>query len=327
MFRAVVIDESTDGVDAAVRELDESDLPEGDVTVDVEYSSLNYKDALAIVRGKPVVRTFPMVPGIDFAGTVLESSSDQWSAGDAVVLNGWGIGEERWGGLATRARVEGSWLVRPPAGYSTRDTMAVGTAGYTAALAVAALVRNGVDPTRGPVLVTGASGGVGSFAVTLLASMGYDVLAGTRSPDLSSYLTELGAREIVSTDDIGADVRPLSKQRWAAAVDNVGGAVLAGVLSATNAHGTVAACGNAGGMDLPSSVAPFILRGVTLVGIDSVRQPTEVRDEAWSLLSSHVPAATLDAVSEEVGLADAIPSAARLLANDVTGRIVVDVRR
>ena len=279
------------------------------------------------MNGKPVVRTFPMVPGIDFAGTVAESSAPAWKAGDAVVLNGWGVGEERWGGLATRARVDGSWLVATPAAFSARDAMVVGTAGYTAALAVRALEAGGVAPTSGSVVVTGASGGVGSFAVILLSSLGYDVIAATRTPGSSSYLTELGAKEIVDSDELGTDVRPLGKQRWAGAIDNVGGSVLAGVISATGYGGTVVACGNAGGMDLPTSVAPFILRGVSLVGIESVRAPAEARADAWALLAERTPRALLDAVGEEIGLGDVVPSARRLLANEITGRLVVDVRR
>ena len=327
MVSAIVISESADGSAAAVAELDEAQLPEGDVTVDVEYSTVNYKDALAIVNGKPVVRSFPMVPGIDFAGTVAESTSDTWKPGDAVVLNGWGVGEERWGGLAQRARVDGSWLVATPAGFSTRDAMVVGTAGYTAALAIRALEARGLVPASGPVVVTGASGGVGSFAIIVLASMGYDVIAATRTPGSSSYLTELGAKEIVDSDELGAEVRPLGKQRWAGAVDNVGGSVLAGVISSTSYGGSVIACGNAGGMDLPSSVAPFILRGVSLTGIESVRTPSDARVDAWNLLAERVPRSQLDAVGEEIALADAIPAARRLLANEITGRVVVDVRR
>jgi acrylyl-CoA reductase (NADPH) len=327
MFSAIVIRESADGSEAAVAAVDEADLPDGDVTVDVEYSTVNYKDALAIVNGKPVVRSFPMVPGIDLAGTVAESTSADWAPGDRVLVNGWGVGEERWGGLAQRARVDGAWVVATPDGFSTRDAMVVGTAGYTAALAVRALDAGGVTPASGPVVVTGASGGVGSFAVILLASLGYEVVAATRTPSSSSYLTELGATEIIDSDDLGTDVRPLGKQRWSGGVDNVGGSVLAGVLSSTNSGGTVAACGNAGGMDLPTSVAPFILRGVTLVGIESVRVPVPQRVDAWSLVAQHTPRALLDAVGEEIGLADAIPAARRLLANEITGRVVVDVRR
>jgi acrylyl-CoA reductase (NADPH) len=244
-----------------------------------------------------------------------------------VLVNGWGVGEERWGGLAQRARVHGAWAVATPDEFSTRDAMVVGTAGYTAALAVRALEAGDVTPASGPVVVTGASGGVGSFAVILLASLGYEVVAATRTPSSSSYLTGLGATEIIDSDELGTDVRPLGTQRWSGAVDNVGGSVLAGVLSSTNSGGTVAACGNAGGMDLPTSVAPFILRGVTLVGIESVRVPVPQRIDAWSLVAQHTPRTLLDAVGEEIGLAEAIPAAQRLLANEITGRVVVDVRR
>ncbi|MET0276089.1 MAG: MDR family oxidoreductase [Acidimicrobiia bacterium] len=327
MFSAIVINEAGDGIDVGVRDVDDAGLPEGDVVVDIEYSAVNYKDALAIVHGKPVVRSFPMVPGVDFAGVVRQSSSARWNVGDAVILNGWNVGEARWGGLAQRARVDGEWLVRPPAAYSTRDAMAVGTAGYTAALCIRGLEAHAIMPGTGPVLVTGASGGVGSFAVILLASMGYDVIAATRTPDATGYLTGLGAREVVSSDEIGTDVRALGTQRWAGAVDTVGGSVLAGVISSTNANGAVAACGNAGGMDLPSSVAPFILRGVTLVGINCVTTPLAQRDDAWSLLAAHAPHDVLEGVVEEIGLADAIPFARRLLANEITGRVVVDVNR
>jgi acrylyl-CoA reductase (NADPH) len=326
MFSALMVSEAADGFEADVRDVDDGDLPDGDVTVDVEYSSINYKDALAIVNGKPVLRQFPMVPGIDLAGTVRASSSSEWSVGDKVVLDGWGIGEERWGGLAQRARVDGSWLVPVPDGWSTRDAMAVGTAGFTAALAVGALDDHGLA-APGPVLVTGASGGVGSFAIMLLAAGGVDVIAASRTPDAAPYLTALGAGEIIDSAELGTDVRALAKQRWWGAIDNVGGSVLAGVLSSTTAGGAVAACGNAGGMDLPTTVAPFILRGVRLLGIDSVRIPRAARLDAWAMLAARVPRERLADVTAEVGLAEAIPTAARLLANELTGRVVVDVRR
>ena len=327
MFSAIVIDEAADGIDTSVREVDDTELPEGDVTIDVAYSTVNYKDALAMLRGKPVVRQFPMVPGIDAAGTVTASSHDNWNVGDEVVLNGWGVGEEHWGGLSQRARVDGAWLIPKPAALSARDCMVVGTAGYTAMLAVHALEQHGLDPASGPVLVTGATGGVGSFAVVLLAAMGLDVIAATGKPDAAPYLTELGAKEIVDRDELGTDVRPLAKQRWAGAIDNVGGSVLAGVLSATSYGGTVIACGNAGGMDLPSSVAPFILRGISLVGIESVRTPIPVRVDAWNTLAERVPRALLDEVGHEVGLAEAVGVAGKLLGSDMTGRVVVDVHR
>jgi acrylyl-CoA reductase (NADPH) len=325
-MRALVISELESGVDTSVGDVDEADLPEGDVTVDVDYSTVNYKDALAIVRGRPVVRSFPMVPGIDFAGTVVSSSHADWGVGDPVVLNGWGVGEERWGGLAERARVDGDWLIRRPAELTARDCMVLGTAGYTAMLAVHALQREGLDAGSGSVLVTGATGGVGSVAIAILASLGVDVIAATGKRE-EPYLTELGAKEVVDRDEIGADVRPLGKQRWAHAIDNVGGTVLAGVISSTAYGGTVVACGNAGGMDLPTTVAPFILRGVRLVGIESVRMPTAARIEAWDTLSARIPRELIDTVGREIALPDSVQVAESLLAGDMTGRVVVDVRR
>jgi acrylyl-CoA reductase (NADPH) len=323
--RALVISEADGDVATSVRDVDPADLPEGDVTVDVEYSTVNYKDALAILRGRPVVRSFPMVPGIDFAGTVVSSAHDAWRAGDQVVLNGWGVGEEHWGGLAERARVDGQWLIARPAALSARDCMVLGTAGYTAMLAVRALQREGLDASSGPVLVTGATGGVGSVAIAILASLGIDVIAATGKRE-ESYLTELGAREIVDRDELGAELRPLGKRRWAHAIDNVGGTVLAGVLASTSDRGTVVACGNAGGMEVPTTVAPFILRGVRLVGIESVRTPTPARVDAWNTLSERIPRTFIDAVGREIALPDAIEAAETLLAGEMTGRVVVDVR-
>ncbi len=325
-MRALVISEMEAGVETSVRDVDEAELPEGDVTVDVEYSTVNYKDALAILRGRPVVRSFPMVPGIDFAGTVVSSSHAAWAVGDPVVLNGWGVGEERWGGLAERVRVDGEWLIPKPAPLSARDCMVLGTAGYTAMLAVRALQREGLDAGSGAVLVTGATGGVGSFAIAILASLGVDVIAATGKRE-EPYLRELGAKDIVDRDELGADVRPLSKQRWAHAIDNVGGNVLAGVLSSTAYGGTVVVCGNAGGMDLPTTVAPFILRGVRLVGIESVRAPIPVRVDAWDTLSTRVPCQLIETVGREIALAEAVATAEALLAGEMTGRVVVDVRR
>ncbi|MFI5048086.1 MAG: acryloyl-CoA reductase [Acidimicrobiia bacterium] len=324
MFSALIVSETDEGCRPEVRDAADAELPDGDVTVDVEYSTVNYKDALAIVNGKPVLRTFPIAPGIDAAGTVAESSSADWSVGDAVVMSGWGVGEERWGGLGQRTRVDGSWLTPVPEGWTTRDTMIVGTAGVTAALAVGAIERTVAAP--GPVLVTGASGGVGTFSIMLLAARGYDVLAGTTTPDASAYLEGLGATELVDSRELGADIRPLAKPRWAGAIDNVGGPVLAGVISSTNADGTIVACGNAGGMDLPTWVAPFILRAVCLQGLQAVRVPAAARREAWGMLADRVPRARLDAIAEEVGLAGAIETATRILANQVTGRVVVNVR-
>ena len=327
-FRALVVDEATPGAyRAALRDVSDSELPDGDVTVDVEYSTVNYKDALAIVQGRPVLRRFPMVPGIDLAGTVVESGSSEWTPGDGVVLNGWGAGEDRWGGLAQRARVEGEWLAPLPGDWTSRDVMVAGTAGFTAALAVATLERRGLRDAGEPVLVTGASGGVGTFAIMLLATVGVEVIAGSTTPDASDYLMGLGACEVIDSREIGTDVRPLDKQRWWGAIDNVGGSVLAGVLSSTKTSGAVAACGNAGGMDLPTTVAPFILRGVSLLGINAAMVPRRERLEAWSLLSERIPRARLAGVAEEVGLGDTIDTAVRLLANRVTGRVVVNVKQ
>jgi acrylyl-CoA reductase (NADPH) len=325
-MRALVISEVEAGVETSVRDVDETELPEGDVTVDVEYSTVNYKDALAILRGRPVVRSFPMVPGIDFAGTVVSSSHAAWAVGDPVVLNGWGVGEERWGGLAEHACVDGAWLIAKPTSLSARDCMVLGTAGYTAMLAVRALQREGLDAGSDAVLVTGATGGVGSFAIAILASLGVDVIAATGKSE-EAYLTALGAKDIVDRDELGADLRPLSKQRWAHAIDNVGGNVLAGVLSSTAYGGTVVACGNAGGMEVPTTVAPFILRGVRLVGIESVRTPIAVRIDAWDALSTRVPRELFETVGREIALAEAVDVAGSLLAGEMTGRVVVDVRR
>jgi acrylyl-CoA reductase (NADPH) len=324
MFSALVVEESDDGVRAEVRDADDEELPEGDVTIDVEFSGVNYKDALAIVDGRPVVRAFPLVPGIDLAGTVASSASPHWRPGDAVLLCGWGLGEERWGGLAERARVDGAWLTALPDGWTARDAMAAGTAGFSASLAAGILEPS--VPRPGPVLVTGASGGVGSFAVMLLSAAGYDVVAATTTPDASAYLRDLGAVELVDTREIGADVRALGAQRWAGAVDNVGGDVLAGVISCTGAGGVVASVGNAGGMDLHTTVAPFILRGVSLAGVNSVRVPAPSRADAWQRLADRIPRARLRDVTERVGLDGAVDAAARVLSNRVTGRVVVDVR-
>jgi acrylyl-CoA reductase (NADPH) len=324
--RAVVISEANGGVATFVRDVDDAELPEGDVTVAIEYSTVNFKDALAMLRGRPVVRSFPMVPGVDFAGTVVSSEHDGWRPGDQVVLNGWGVGEERWGGLAQRARVHGEWLIAKPADLSTRDCMVLGTAGFTAMLAVRALQQEGLDARDGPVLVTGATGGVGSFAIAILASLGIDVIAATGKSRAAQYLNELGARDIIDRDELGANLRPLSKQRWQAAIDNVGGAVLAGVISATQYGGTVVACGNAGSMDLPTSVAPFILRGVRLVGIESVRAPIPARVDAWKRLSELLPRDLIEAVGREIRLHESIDAAATMLAGENTGRVVVDVR-
>lgn len=327
MFNAVLIEKDDAGYRASLRELDDAALPEGDVTVKVEYSTLNYKDGLAITGKGPVVRKFPMVPGIDLAGTVEASSHPGIAIGDRVLLNGWGVGEGHWGGLAQRARLKGEWLVPLPAAFTPRDAMAIGTAGYTAMLCVMALERQGVTPDKGEVLVTGANGGVGSVAVAVLAGLGYTVVASTGRPDEADYLKALGATEILDRAQFAAPGKPLARERWAGAVDTVGSHTLANVCASTRYRGTVAACGLAQGMDLPATVAPFILRGVTLVGIDSVMAPREERIEAWSRLARDLDPAKLALMTREIGLGETIDTAAALLEGKVRGRVVVDVNR
>lgn len=327
MFNAVLIEKDDAGYRASLRELDDAALPEGDVTVKVEYSTLNYKDGLAITGKGPVVRKFPMVPGIDLAGTVEASSHPGIAVGDRVLLNGWGVGEGHWGGLAQRARLKGEWLVPLPAAFTPRDAMAIGTAGYTAMLCVMALERQGVTPDKGEVLVTGTNGGVGSVAVAVLAGLGYTVVASTGRPDEADYLKALGATEILDRAQFAAPGKPLARERWAGAVDTVGSHTLANVCASTRYRGTVAACGLAQGMDLPATVAPFILRGVTLVGIDSVMAPREERIEAWSRLARDLDPAKLALMTREIGLGETIDTAAALLEGKVRGRVVVDVNR
>lgn len=327
MFNAVLIEKDDAGYRASLRELDDAALPEGDVTVKVEYSTLNYKDGLAITGKGPVVRKFPMVPGIDLAGTVEASSHPGIAIGDRVLLNGWGVGEGHWGGLAQRARLKGEWLVPLPAAFTPREAMAIGTAGYTAMLCVMALERQGVTPDKGEVLVTGANGGVGSVAVAVLAGLGYTVVASTGRPDEADYLKALGATEILDRAQFAAAGKPLARERWAGAVDTVGSHTLANVCSSTKYRGTVAACGLAQGMDLPATVAPFILRGVTLVGIDSVMAPREERIEAWRRLARDLDPAKLALMTREIGLGETIDTAAALLEGKVRGRVVVDVNR
>src|SRR5215469_311382 len=275
-FKAIVIDKAETGQSVRLTDFDEKDLMDGDVTVRVEWSTVNYKDGLAITGKSPVVRRFPMIAGVDFAGTVESSTHPKWKPGDQVILNGWGSGETHLGAYAQKARVKGDWLIRRPAGISARDAMAIGTAGYTAMLAVMALERAGLNPSRGPVIVTGAAGGVGSVAVALLAKLGYAVAASTGRPEEAEYLKGLGASEIINRAELAGPARPLTKERWAGGIDSVGSTTLANVLSMTRYGGAVAACGLAGGMDLPSSVAPFILRGVSLLGIESVMAPVAV---------------------------------------------------
>jgi acrylyl-CoA reductase (NADPH) len=310
---------------SSLQEVDESQLPEGDVTIKVSHSTLNYKDGLAITGKGPVVRKFPMVPGIDLVGEVEESSHPDYKVGDAVLLNGWGVGEGHWGGLAQKARVKGDWLVPLPSTFTPAQAMSIGTAGYTAMLCVLALERQGVKPEDGEILVTGAAGGVGSVAISLLSRLGYQVVAATGRPDDAEYLKSLGAVDIIERSQLSEPGKPLAKERWAGAVDVVGSHTLANICASTRYRGVVTACGLAGGMDFPSTVAPFILRGVTLVGIDSVMCPREDRLEAWERLAKDLDMSKLEAISQEIGLSEVIPMGEKLLKGEVRGRLVVDV--
>lgn len=325
MFKAIRLTKDGDTLTAEVGQMRLADLPDGDVTVAISHSTINYKDGLAITGRGPVVRSYPMVPGIDFAGVVEDSEHPGFKAGDPVVVNGWGMGETRWGGLGEKARVSGDWLVPLPGAFSAAQAMAIGTAGYTAALSVLALEEAGIAPDLGDVLVTGASGGVGGVAIALLAKRGYRVVAVTGRPDQEPYLKGLGAAEIVDRAEFTKPARPLGKERWAAAVDAAGSHVLANVLSQVRYGGAVAACGLAAGMDLPTSVAPFILRGVSLLGIDSVYAPLPKRLKAWDVLAHDLAPEILDSMTEVIGLAEAIPAGARILDGQVRGRLVVDI--
>ncbi len=327
MFKAIVLEKTDAGVLAEVRELADDALPEGDVTIRVDYSTLNYKDGLAITGKAPVVRKYPMVPGIDLAGTVEASSHAGWKAGDRVVLNGWGVGETHWGGLAQKARLRGDWLVPLPAAFTAQQAMAIGTAGYTAALCVLALERHGVTPAQGEILVTGASGGVGSVVIALLAKRGYTVVAATGRLQEAAYLKSLGAAEVIDRAQFAEAGKPLGKERWAGAVDTLGSHTLANICATARYGATVTVCGLAQGMELPASVAPFILRGVTLAGIDSVMAPLPARLAAWQRLASDLDPALLGTIGHCVGLAEAIPEARRLMEGTVRGRVVVDVNR
>ena len=326
MFKALLLTKSDAGAPhCAVTELDDAQLPAGEVLVQVSHSTLNYKDGLAITGQAPVVRTWPMVPGIVFAGTVLESSDARYRVGDAVLLNGWGVGEAHWGGLAQKARVKADWLVPLPAGMAPSQAMAIGTAGYTAMLCVMALQQNGVATDHGPVLVTGANGGVGSIAIALLSRLGFTVHAATGRPHEADHLKALGASEVIDRSTLNAPGKPLQKERWAAAIDSVGSHTLVNVCAGIKYGGVVAACGLAQGMDFPGTVAPFILRGVTLAGVDSVMAPYARRAKAWDRLAREMPHDLLARNTETIGLADAPAVAARLLAGEVRGRVVVDV--
>ena len=312
---------------ARVADVPEEELPEGDVTLEVEYSTVNYKDALALTNRSPIVRAWPMVAGIDAAGTVAHSSHAMWRPGDRVILNGWGAGETHWGGLAQRMRVKGDWLVRCPAAFGARHAMAIGTAGYTAMLCVMALERQGVTADRGEILVTGATGGVGSIAVALLAGRGYRVVASTGKLAEEAYLRSLGAAEVMDRALLAQPGKPRQKERWAGVVDSVGSHTLANACAQARAEGVVTACGLAQGMDFPATVAPFILRGVTLAGVNSVFVPRARREAAWELLARELAPATLDAMAEEIGLAEALDRAPQVLAGRVRGRLVVNVNR
>ena len=327
MFKAILITkDDTSGYQVALQQVDETVLPEGDVTVKVEWSTLNYKDGLAITGKSPVVRRFPMIPGIDFAGTVTASSNPAWKVGDQVVLNGWGVGETHCGGLGEIARVKGEWLVALPKGISAKHAMAIGTAGYTAMLCVMALEKHGVKPENGEILVTGANGGVGSVAIALLAKLGYNVVASTGRMEEAEHLKALGATTVIDRAELSAPGKAIGKERWAGVVDAVGSHTMANACATTRYGGAVAACGLAGGMDFPATVAPFILRGVTLYGIDSVMAPMALRQQAWARLAKELDMAKLDSITKEIGMDAVIPTAAALLEGKVRGRVVVNVQ-
>ena len=327
MFNGILIEKDDQGYRAAVKDIDESVLPEGDVTVNVSHSTINYKDALAITGKGPVVRKFPMVPGIDLVGTVEHSESEKFKTGDQVLLNGFGVGEAHCGGLAQKARLKSDWLIPLPKGFSPRQAMAIGTAGYTAMLCVIALEKNSVTPDKGKILVTGANGGVGSFSIAILAKLGYNVIASTGRVDQAEYLKNLGASDVIDRKALSEPGRPLAKESWAGAIDSAGSHTLANVCASMQYGGTVAACGLAQGMDLPASVAPFILRGVTLAGIDSVMRPIADRIEAWERLADILAPAVFDDISTEIGLSEVISTAEALMEGTVRGRVVVDINR
>jgi acrylyl-CoA reductase (NADPH) len=327
MFNAILIDKQDGTQSVRLTAVDEAQLPDAPVTVRIEYSTINYKDGLAITGKSPVVRKFPMVPGIDFAGVVEASTSETWHPGERVLLNGWGVGEGHWGGLAQKARANAAWLQRVPDRFTTQQSMAIGTAGYTASLCVDSLVKHGLTPDRGEVLVTGASGGVGSVAIALLARAGFNVVASTGKSSEADYLKALGASLVVDRNELSAPGKPLQKERWAGVVDSVGSHTLANACAQARYRGLVAACGLAQGMDFPSSVAPFILRGVSLLGIDSVMAPRELREPAWERLARDLDPAAIDRMSKVIGLAEVPTAAQDIVSGKIRGRIVVDVNR
>lgn len=327
MFSAILIDKGETGPQVALSEIDEAQLPEGDVEIEVAYSTLNYKDALAITGASPVVRKFPMVPGIDLAGTVVTSGHADWKTGDKVVLNGWGVGENHWGGLAQRARLNGDWLIPLPTAFTERQAMSIGTAGYTAALCVDALEKFGLTPGSGEILVTGATGGVGSVAIALLTKAGFTVAAATGKADEHAYLKQLGATTVIDRAELTEKGKPLQKERWAGVVDTAGSHTLANAAAQTRYGGAIAACGLAQGMDFPATVAPFILRGVSLLGVDSVMAPKQKRLDAWNRLARDLDPAVLDSIATEIALGEAVGAASGFIDGTVRGRIVVDVNR
>lgn len=327
MFSAILIEKTDDGQTCELKQLDESQLPEGDVTIDVEYSTINYKDGLAITGSGPVVRRWPMVPGIDLVGTVSESSYDEFKPGDRVLLNGWGVGEVHWGGLATKARLNGDWLIKLPSGFSGQEAMAIGTAGYTASLSVDALVNAGVKPDQGEVLVTGTPGGVGSVATALLAKAGYTVVASYGEESEQDYLKSLGASDFIHRSELSEPGKPFQKERWAGVIDSVGSHTLVNAIAQTKYRGFVTACGLAQGADLNGSVMPFILRGVSLLGIDSVMCPKGPRMAAWERLDRDLDRALIATIGKEIGLSEAIQAGHDIIAGKIRGRVLVDVNR
>lgn len=327
MFKGVLINKDETGYHAAVTDIEDSQLPQEDVSIDVSYSTINYKDALAITGKGPVVRSFPMIPGIDLAGTVTQTNSSRFKVGDQVLLNGFGVGENHWGGLAQKANLKSDWLIHLPEQFTPFQAMAIGTAGYTAMLSVIALEKNGITPDSGDILVTGANGGVGSFAIKILSKLGYNVIASTGRLDQTEYLKSLGAQEIIDRSTLSEPGRPLGKETWAGAIDSVGSHTLVNVCAATKYGGVVAACGLAQGMDFPATVAPFILRGITLAGIDSVMRPLQDRIEAWDRLAQIIESDDLESIADETTLSAVIDTAEQLLNGKVRGRVVVEVNK
>ncbi|MBJ7551574.1 MDR family oxidoreductase [Marinomonas ostreistagni] len=325
MFNAILINKSEQNYQATLSKVSEQDLPEGDVQIAVTASTLNYKDALAITGKSPVVRQFPMVPGIDLVGEVLSSDSDRFQAGDQVLLNGFGVGETHWGGLAERASLKSDWLIALPTAFTPEQAMAIGTAGYTAMLSVLALEKHGLTPARGPILVTGANGGVGSYAVRILSKLGFDVVASTGRPEESDYLKSLGASDIIDRSELSESGRPLQKERWAGVVDCVGSHTLVNACASTRYGGAVTSCGLAQGMDFPATVMPFILRGITLYGIDSVMRPLADRETAWQRLAELLSSEDLDQIGATISLADSLDYAEKLLDGSVRGRVIVKI--